>query len=80
MEYVEQILKTADFSRETNLKITLGKQLFSPVKSISFEELLKKNGMSDKRSDGLNSSNTIRHSRIRENTDQKTITPPKKDG
>ena len=41
MEYVEEILKTADFSAETDLKAKLKKDLFS-VRKIDLDELMKK--------------------------------------
>ena len=77
MEYVEEILKRADFSVETDLKINLKKELFPPVRGITLDDLMKKNGIKDK---GYSSDKAARHERIREKKDILNMNPPKKDG
>ena len=76
MEYVEDILKTADFSAETNLKDRLKRDLFS-VRKIDFDELMKKNGF-EKEASVHKKQESITDSIRREN--QRTIEPPKKTG
>ncbi len=77
MEYVEQVLKSADFSKETNLMETLRKELFPPVKNISFDDLMKKSGVSNGAAKTEQSASRTR-SHAAEKTNQ--IQPPKKNG
>ena len=44
MEQMEQLFKKADFSKETDLKQRLDRQLFS-VRSVTLDELMKKEGL-----------------------------------
>ena len=47
MDYVTEVFRRADFSKETTLMNRLRRQLF-PVREISFDELKKKNDMDKK--------------------------------
>lgn len=76
MEYVEEILKTADFSAETDLKAKLQKDLFS-VRKIDLDELMKKNGI-EKEESVRKKQGPVSHSIRREN--ERSIEPPKKSG
>lgn len=76
MEYVEEILKTADFSAETNLKESLKKDLFS-VRKIDFDELMKKSGIAKEENLHVKQGNA--NNSIRRET-ERTIEPPKKKG
>jgi len=80
MEYVEELLKNADFSMETDLKLRLSKTLFPKVRSISFDDLLKKNNMTD-RKDAPSKTSTVRRKTMSDEMNKEnTINPPKKDG
>ncbi|WP_026495099.1 hypothetical protein [Butyrivibrio sp. WCD3002] len=76
MEYVEQVLSRADFSKETTLMATLKTQLFPKVNKITFDELKEKNGLGSK--DHERTKADKGHQRVRE--DVKQINPPKKNG
>ena len=77
MEYVEQLLSKADFSAETDLMATLRTKLFTPVRGITLDELMKKSGI------GKNAgTSTKKHERTSQRIKEDTLTrkPPKMDG
>ncbi len=77
MEYAEQVLKSADFSKETKLMETLRKELFPPVKNISFDDLIKKSGAEKS---GPKAEHTAARTRSRSAERTTEIQPPRKNG
>lgn len=50
MEQIEQLFNKADFSKETDLKQRLDRQLFS-VRKVTLDELMKKEGLKSAKED-----------------------------
>lgn len=44
LEQIEKLFKKADFSKETDLKLNLGRKLF-PVREVPLNELMEQEGM-----------------------------------
>ena len=77
MEYVEQLLSRADFSKETDLMARLKNALFTPVRGISLDDLMKKSGVANTHD---NASRRPSRSAARVREDRMERRPPKKEG